>query len=183
MSLESLHRLSMERKLATRGEQFRSHIMELSNPVIRRQPEVKPLIECLRRVFGIEHFEGLEPTVLWSDDMRNLGSEESFYTEWKDVYMLGVFYRKNVYDEDQLSHVFIRKFQGFRGPLDEWKSDIIFPPDTRRYSVCAVIPAEHESSPEERRDPHNYAVTKYLFKDFQSLGLDFETIKRLVMEL
>lgn len=183
MSLDSLHRLAMERTLSTRGEFFRSHTLDLANPVIRRQPEVQPLVECLRRVFSVEHFEGLEPVVLWSDDMCNLGSESTFYTSWKDVYMLGVFYRKNVYDEDQLSHVFVRKFQGFKGPLDEWKSDIIFPPDTRRYSVCAVIPEGHMSSPDERTDPHNYAVTKYLFKDFQSLGIDFEEIKKLVMEL
>lgn len=136
------------------------------------------LREALCSFFKIRSLDIPTSINCWCDVMRNLGSPDH-YQRVSGVYFVGLYFAKSARGTEAPCHFFVRKTDGFRGTMDMWKDDIVFPEYVTRYTVCAVVPDGFEFSMQGRHDPRNYRVPIINLNSAKSRGLDLNRILTL----
>lgn len=173
MSIENLEAILRPAVLETSGVDWHEHKLIFNEPM---QPRGDYAIQvALQKIFSIRGLDMLPPITCWYDVLRDWG-DKSHYLHLKNVHMMGVLYKEGPDGSDQIMHFFIRKLDGYWGPLDRWKDDLRFPAGTRKYSVLAVFPQGFEMPPQGLRDPHNHAVTQISWERLEALGVSMPDI-------
>lgn len=186
MSKEDLMRLSEPRraKLSTRGSNWRQMELEIPTSLVGCSPELRMISSAIRNVFNSKNVYANMPVMFWYDEMAGLGDANGQWEEspWAGIYIFGTLFSRDTYDEPQVSHIFLRKLDGFLGQLDQWRDDLTFPAETRQFSVCAVIPKDYVYRGFEMRDFHNNIVTQYLAADIAAYRIDVNVLAEFIRE-
>ena len=136
------------------------------------------LREALCSFFKIRSLDMPTSIHCLSDVMRDLGSPDH-YQRVSGVYFVGLYFAQSARGTEAPCNFFIRKTDGFRGTMDMWKDDIVFPIHVTRYTVCALVPEDFSFSERGKHDPRNYRVPTLSISDAKLKGLDLVEILSL----
>lgn len=165
--------LTSERPFITKGVHKRAHIVDLQH--VNLLPGERVMRVAFKNVFQVRTFSSWGPVLWWYDEISG-EPRPGYYQQLNGVYVVGCFYSDCSHGIDIASHFFVRKLNGLRGGLMDWKYDFDFPPGVQKYSVCAVTPDDYAWEADAYCDPYNHAVSTVNWSRMAELGVDMTTL-------